>query len=73
MEDLDKDGHLIFKKEKIFYCLGIYSGEPIFKRLTITVDGKPAVVEYTFDLGQVWYYHLIPDTIRNGVAPQLEV
>jgi V8-like Glu-specific endopeptidase len=73
MEDLDKDGHLIFKKEKIFYCLGIYSGEPIFKRLTITVDGKPAVVEYTFDLGQVWYYHLIPDTIQNGVAPQLEV
>ena len=73
MEDLDKDGHLIFKKEKIFYCLGIYSGEPLFNRMTIDVNGKSVVLQYTFDLGQVWYYNLIPETIQKGVAPQLEL
>lgn len=73
MEDLDKDGHLIFKKAKIYYCLGVYSGEPLFNRITIDVDGKPAIVQYTFDLGQVWYYKLIPDTIQNGVEPQLVI
>ena len=73
MEDLDKDGHLVFKKNKIFYCLGIYSGEPLFNGITINVDGKPTIIQYTFDLGQVWYYNLIPESIHNGVAPQLEL
>ena len=55
-EDLDDKGFLVFKKEKIFYCLGIYSGQPLF-------NGE------TLDLGQVWYYSLIPETINNGVQP----
>lgn len=72
MEDLDKEGYLVFKKEKLFYCLGIYSGEPLFNRMTIDVNGNPAVLHYSFDLGQVWYYSLIPETIQNGVVPQFE-
>lgn len=55
-EDLQDGKYLVFKKEKLFYCLGVYSGEPLF-------NGE------TFDLGQVWYYSLIPETISNGVSP----
>lgn len=55
-EDLEDGKYLTWKKEKIFYCLGIYSGEPLFNR-------------ETFDLGQVWYYSLIPNTINHGVTP----
>lgn len=73
MEDLDQKGHLIFKKEKVFYCLGIYSGEPLFNRATIDVDGKPTITQFTFNLGQVWYYSLIPDTILNGESPQTQI
>lgn len=55
-EDLEDGKYITWKKEKKFYCLGIYSGEPLFNGAT-------------FDLGQVWYYSLIPDTINNGVTP----
>ena len=55
-EDIDDNGYLVFKKEKIFNCLGVYSGEPVFNGAT-------------FDLGQVWYYSLIPETINKGVPP----
>lgn len=69
-ENLDERGFLVFNKEKLFYCLGVFSGEPIFKGITIDVDGKPAIIDYRFDLGQVWYYYLIPETIHNGVTPK---
>lgn len=55
-EDLDDKGFLVFKKDKIYYCLGVYSGEPVFNGVT-------------FDLGHVWYYSLIPETIQHGIAP----
>lgn len=72
MEDLDDNGHLVFKKDKVFYCLGIYSGEPLFKELSIDVNGKPTVIQYTFDLGQVWYSYLIPEAIQTGNSSVLE-
>lgn len=72
MEDLDKHGHLVFKKDKVFYCLGIYSGEPLFGKIIIDDKGKPTVIQHTFDLGQVWYYYLIPETIRTGGIPLLD-
>ncbi len=56
MEDLQDGQYLIWKKDKLFYCLGIYSGKPLFNGAT-------------FDLGQVWYYSLIPETIDKGIAP----
>lgn len=59
MEDLQEGKYLTWKKEKLFYCLGVYSGEPVFNGAT-------------FDLGQVWYYSLIPETIDNGIAPENE-
>lgn len=70
-EDLDDNGYLIFKENKLFYCLGIYSGEPLFNGITIDVDGKPTIVQYTFDLGQVWYSYLIIETIQTGVIPPI--
>lgn len=69
IEDLDENNNLVFRKEKRFYCLGIYSGEPLFGRITVDDKGKLALIQYSFDLGQVWYFHLIPDTIKNGVSP----
>lgn len=56
MEDLENGKYITWNKEKLFYCLGVYSGVPIFNGAT-------------FDLGIVWYYSLIPETIKNGVAP----
>lgn len=70
-EDLDDNGYLIFKENKLFYCLVIYSGEPLFNGITIDVDGKPTIVQYTFDLGQVWYSYLIIETIQTGVIPPI--
>lgn len=67
-EDLKDGKYLEFKKEKLYYCLGVYSGEPLFRRVVINVDRKPTVIQYTFDLGLAWYYSLIPDTIKNGGA-----
>jgi len=73
MEDFDKKGNLIFKKNKVFYCLGIYSGDPIFEGITTDDKGNQLLVKYSFDLGHVWYYHLILETINTGIAPKSEI
>ncbi len=56
MEDLKDGKYLTWNTAKVFYCLGVYSGRPLF-------NGE------TFDLGLVWYYSLIPETIDKGIAP----
>lgn len=71
-EDLDDNGRLIFKKEKVFYCLGVFSGEPIFTKRIIDNEGKPTSINNSFNLGFVWYASLITDTIENGEIPIIE-
>lgn len=70
-EDLEENKYLVFKQNKIYYCLGVYSGEPCMQRIEMGADGKPQKKYNTFDIGLVWYYSLIPETIVNGHAPDL--
>lgn len=70
-EDLEENKYLVFKQNKIYYCLGVYSGEPYMQRIVTGADGKPQTKAFTFDIGLVWYYSLIPETIVNGQAPDL--
>ena len=71
-EDLEENKYLVFKQNKIYYCLGVYSGEPYIQRIVKGADGKLQTKELTFDIGLVWYYSLIPETIVNGQVPDLE-
>ncbi len=66
-ETLDENGYLAYKVNKLFYCLGIFSGEPLFDRLVMNDEGKIVKQQFTFDLGFVWYSSVIVDTINTGI------
>lgn len=68
-----KDGQMLYSNSKEFVLLGVYSGEPVFKdKLIINgehfiINGKPAEIEKSYGLGNVWYSYLIPEIIHNGL------
>lgn len=55
-----KNGNLMYAKEKQFSFLGIYSGEPFIEFDDITITRK-----FGFNVGIVWYGHLIEDIIKK--------
>lgn len=60
-------GHIQFNKSKQYVFLGIYSGE--FKWYeTIEIGGKKYEVGNSYGLGNVWYSHLVPSIIKNGIS-----
>lgn len=61
------DGNLKFSKSKQFVLLGVYSGEYTWDK-EIEVDGKKYLVDTSYGLGNVWYSHLIPHIIKNGIS-----
>lgn len=61
------DGTLKMSQTKQFVLLGVYSGEYIWDR-EIVVDGKKCTINSSYGLGNVWYSHLIPEIITNGVS-----
>lgn len=60
------DGTLKTCKTKQFVFLGVYSGEYTWDK-KIEIDGKEYLVDSSYGLGNVWYSHLIPQIIANGI------
>lgn len=60
------DGSVKYAKYKQFVFLGIYSGE-YFWREKVRIDGKETEVKRSYGLGNVWYSHLVPQIINEGI------
>ena len=60
------DGKLMHNTTKQFVLLGVYSGEPSYVN-RVEVDDMVIVQNKSFGLGNVWYAHLIPEIIGNGI------
>ena len=59
-------GQIQFNKTKQFVFLGIYSGEYKWYE-TIEIGGNQYRVGNSYGLGNVWYSHLVPNIIENGI------
>lgn len=60
------DGELKYNQTKQFVLLGVYSGE--FKWYeNIDIGGNIVRMGNSYGLGNVWYSHLIPEIISNGI------
>ncbi len=65
---------MVYTTSKEFVLLGVYSGEPVFKEEIVLggnkviVNGKPALLEKSYGLGNVWYSYLIPEIINRGIS-----
>ena len=60
------DGTVHYSKYKQFVFLGIYSGEYTWRE-KIKIDGKEIEMKRSYGLGNVWYSHLVPQIISDGV------
>jgi len=61
------DGHLMLAKERQFALLGIYSGEPFLQETPLEFEDMTIVRKTGFNVGIVWYAHLIDEIIDHGV------
>lgn len=61
------DGQIMLAEEKQFAFLGIYSGEPFWGETPLEFEDMTIVRKTGFNLGVVWYGHLIDGIIDNGV------
>ena len=64
------DGELMSSKSKNFVLLGIYSGEPFLQEEPIELEDITIIKKQSFNVGNVWYSHLITDIIKNGISLQ---
>ena len=68
-----QDEKMVYTASKEFILLGVYSGEPVFRDEIVLsgnkliVNGKPAFLEKSYGLGNVWYSYLIPEIINKGI------
>ena len=60
------DGSVKYSKYKQFVFLGIYSGEYLWRE-KVKIDGKETEVKHSYGLGNVWYSHLVPQIISEGI------
>ena len=60
------NGKIAHNPTKQFVLLGVYSGEPIYIN-RVEVDDMVIIQNKSFGLGNVWYAHLIPEIIGNGI------
>jgi hypothetical protein len=62
------DGQLLYAREKQFAFLGIYSGEPFLEEQPVELGDLIVTRKSGFDVGIVWYGHLVGDIIERGVS-----
>lgn len=62
------DDKVMFNKAAPYIFLGIYSGEPILKRMPIELEGLTIIKSDSYNVGNVWYSFLVPEIIEKGVA-----
>jgi hypothetical protein len=61
------DGRPLYCKEKQFAFLGVYSGEPYMQGAPTELGDLIIAHKSSFNLGIVWYGHLVKDIIVQGV------
>lgn len=61
------DGKIKSNTTKQFVLLGVYSGEPVYTN-RVEVEDMVIIQNKSFGLGNVWYSHLIPEIINNGIS-----
>ena len=64
---LVEGGNLFHNTEKQFAFLGIYSGEPYQQHHPIEFEDITITRKAGFNVGIVWYGHLVEDIIKNGI------
>ena len=64
---LVENGNLFHNTEKQFAFLGIYSGEPYQQHNPIKFDDITITRKSGFNVGIVWYGHIVEDIIKNGI------
>jgi hypothetical protein len=62
------DGQMMYSKEKQFAFLGIFSSEPYLQENPIEFDDMVITRKSGFNLGVVWYGHLVDEIIASGQA-----
>lgn len=60
-------GNLFHNSEKQFAFLGVYSGEPYQQHNPIEFEDITIIRKSGFNVGIVWYGHLLEDIIKNGI------
>lgn len=63
------NGKIMHNTAKQFVLLGVYSGEPVYTN-KVEVEDMVIIQNKSFGLGNVWYSHLIPEIITNGISHQ---
>jgi len=61
------DKTVFSSKEKQYAFLGIFSGEPFIQESPFEFDDITIIKKSGFNLGVVWYGHLIEEIIDNGI------
>ena len=61
-----EDGKLFQAKTKQFAFLGVFSGEPFRRNQPIELENMTIIEKESFNVGIVWYYWLVNETINNG-------
>ena len=63
-----KNGEVMFAQEKQFAFLGIFSGEPTYQEAPVAIGDLTITQSSGFNLGIVWYAHLVDEIIDNGIS-----
>lgn len=72
---ISRPTEIVFEKGKIYHTtsgqkeflfLGIYSGEPYHETRPIETDNFIIISKEGYNIGVVWYYHLVPTIISQG-------
>lgn len=63
-----EDGKVFHSKEKQFAFLGIFSGEPYQAHSPIEFDDLTIIRKTGFNVGIVWYGHLVDEILTTGVS-----
>ena len=58
--------YLRSKGQKVFSFLGVFSGEPFTYSHPFETEDFTIISKKGYNVGIVWYYHLIPEIISNG-------
>lgn len=63
-----ENGQVFHSKEKQFAFLGIFSGEPYQAHSPIELDDLTIIRKTGFNVGIVWYGHLVDEILTSGVS-----
>ncbi len=69
---LMENGNLFHNTVKQFAFLGVYSGKPYQQHHPIELEDITIIRKSGFDVGIVWYSHLVEDIIKNGIKLEHE-